>query len=201
MPMERRDIETPGTDRALSASNDGPRFPEIGPGVLGIPLERPHGHQPLHPEVPERGELADQAFDPLGEDPRLLGFAPAVDLDEHGQDLAERGAPLVELGAELRGIHGLDHVEDLDGPLGLVLLEVADEVPADPAADRREVGDGVLDIVLADDSDAGGDGFEDPVGGLALGRRDELDAGGSSSRMRWTLSAIMAGILYRISVL
>ena len=44
-------------------------------------------------------------------------------------------------------------------------------------ADRGEVRDRVLDVVLADDPDPGGDGLEDPVGGLALGRGDELDAG------------------------
>ena len=54
---------------------------------------------------------------------------------------------------------------------------MADEVPAGQAADGRKDLGRFLDVVLADDADAGLDGLEDLGGRARLGRGDELDPG------------------------
>ena len=74
-----------------------------------------------------------------------------------------RGDP-VEAARELDGIDRLDDVEELDRPAGLVRLERPDEVPAG-ARHERDLGGRLLDAVLAEDVEAGGDGGPEPLGG------------------------------------
>ena len=67
---------------------------------------------------------------------------------------------------------------------------MADEVPAGPAADRwKDVGR-LLDIVLADDPDAGIDGLEDFGGRPRLCGDDELDAALDEVRDRFGFAAV-----------
>ena len=167
----------PGDGRLLQSLKNTPGFLEVGPRILGIALVRAHGHESEDAEAGEGAQGPDQGFRVVGHDAGLLGLAAAVDLDEDVHGPAGRGGALVDLPAECERIHGLDEVEDLDRPLDLVRLEVADEMPADAAADRGEDLRRLLDVIFADGPDARVDRFEDLAGGLCFGRGDELHSG------------------------
>ena len=57
----------------------------------------------------------------------------------------------------------------------LVPLQVADEVPAGPLADRRDFVPGLLNPVLAEIGDSGGDRLPHPCGRHGLAHPDERD--------------------------
>jgi len=84
----------------------------------------------------EAGEVR-QALEELGGFSRGwieagLGFLGAeLDLDEYREAFAEAGGGLIEALGEAEGVEGVDGVKELDGALGLVGLEMADEVDAD----------------------------------------------------------------------
>jgi hypothetical protein len=90
---------------------------------------------------------------------------------------------LVNLSQQVYRINRVNHVEQRGGLPGLVRLEMPDEVPAKgKAARRKDLGLGLLDLVLAevDLPRPGGsaNGFE----GKRLGNSDEANRGGKAGR-------------------
>ncbi len=118
-----------------------------------------------------------------------LGVVVQADLDEAVQRSASGAFPfgshgLGEGAGELQPVHGVHSVGVLHHRLGLVALQLADEVPA-----KAEVGQcgglvgGFLVPVFADVGDAEGSEPPDVVGGVEFGDDDQpgrgiLPAGG-----------------------
>gem|GEM_PF-5743184 len=119
-----------------------------------------------------------------GRTPVFLAFLAAVDLDQDGHRLAQGRGPLPDLPGQAGRVDRLDHIEDFDGPLDLVRLEMAKAMPPGPAADGGESGLGFLDVILPDDRDAGLDRFEDVLGRLRFRRGHELDSRGKLGQNR-----------------
>ena len=107
-----------------------------------------------------------------------LGFFGAeFDFDEDGKEFVEFCGRFVDAFGEAEGVDRVDGVEELDGALGLVGLEMADEMGADgtgatcaaPASRRPGVASGarVTFAALADGRTAPADAPADAVRLLA----------------------------------
>src|SRR5207247_9197626 len=70
--------------------------------------------------------------------------------------------PLVQLARELRAIHGVDQVEELGGVPGLVRLQLPDEVPRHGSPELGDLRARLLNPVLAEGRNPGGDRLADP---------------------------------------
>ena len=86
-------------------------------------------------------------------------------------------ARLLQAARQADVVHGVDPVEKDDRLTGLVGLEVADHVPARAreVAERRDLGLGLLDLVLAEVPQPGGEGLAHLFGGMGLGHGHERD--------------------------
>jgi hypothetical protein len=105
----------------------------------------------------------------------LTGLADNIHLQQN-RDCFRRlfGAP-VDFFREAEAIDTLDHVEQSDGVAGLVGLEMADHVPAQPARAQGDLGFGFLHLVFAEEAQPEGGCGADDLWRLTLGHRDEGD--------------------------
>ena len=67
----------------------------------------------------------------------------------------------MKLAAELRAVHRVDEVEELDGLLGLVRLQLPDQVPRHRPPELGDLRAGLLDPVLPERRDTRGDRLAD----------------------------------------
>ena len=117
-------------------------------------------------------------------------------MEEDGQDLAQRGGGAIEVLEQLRAVHALDAVEELDGKSGLVRLEMPDEFPRDDGGRLRFLPGGLPHAVFADCPQAVARGIVGGGGGMGLGHREQFDtvariaAGARCTRRRfWARTA------------
>ncbi|OPZ25594.1 MAG: hypothetical protein BWZ01_02432 [Deltaproteobacteria bacterium ADurb.BinA179] len=103
----------------------------------------------------------DERENIVGKYARLLGLPGAVDLDEHGHDLAVPLCLSVDRLGQLKRIEGLDHIEQRDDVFDFVGLDVSDEMPTGTVSYLRYDRPCLLKIVLADERDAGVDDLPD----------------------------------------
>ena len=151
---------------------------EERPRIIGVACLRPHCHKTFDPEAGEAGELPDERLGVFRQNPGFLGFAAAVNLNEDRHDLALLAAAFVDFQPKLQGIDGLYEVKNLNRPADLVPLEVADEMPFDLTSDDCLGRGRFLDIILADDLDAGFDRHTDFFRSPGLSGGDKLDVRG-----------------------
>lgn len=92
-----------------------------------------------------------------------------VDLQEHRKDAAERHRLAVEQAEKLRAVHALDAVEGAGSELGLVRLEVADELPGHGGRGLGALLNRLLHAVFADRGQAVAGGPVHGFGRVRLG--------------------------------
>ena len=116
-----------------------------------------------------RGEVATE----------LGGVVPRVDLDERLPDQAEFAGDPAEAGGEFRRVDRLDDVESLQGLLGLVRLQVADQLPAELRGGLGTLLEGFLHPILADRRESEAMGEDRRLHGVGLGHRKQAHGVGS----------------------
>ena len=146
MPMERTGRWRPEsvwikTRKARRAAKQGRDFWVRGEGG--------DGHEAAEAEAGQGVDGLGEGAGGVGGAAELGAFAGDVDLEEDVLGLAEGVGAVVDLLGEVEAVDGVDGVEEADGVLGLVALEVADEMP-DAAADLFDLGEGFLDLVFAE---------------------------------------------------
>ena len=141
------------------------------------------GHEAAGFEAGEIGEALEElgGFSGCGVEAGLGFLGAELDFDEDRKAFAEAGGGLIEALGEAEGVEGVNGVKEFDGALGLVGLEVADEVDAEVAlAKRGEVGGfggELLDAVFAEEGKAERRGLGDGGGGVGLGDGHQFDFG------------------------
>jgi len=152
---------------------------EVGAGGLGV--ERPgwDGHEADGLEGLERLQGGEQSGKLFGGEAVLGVFVAELDLDEDAELFAEGSSGGVEALGDLEGVDGVDGVEELGGAGGLVGLEGADEVEVGVGERGEMLGFllKLLDAVFAEETLAGGVGFEDDVEGMDFADGHEGDVG------------------------
>lgn len=104
----------------------------------------------------------------------LGAFAGDVDLEEDVLDFGEGFGAMVDFLGEFGAVDRINGIKEADGVLGLVGLEMADQVP-DAAAEFLDLAAGFLDFVFAEADDAGAHGFLDGGDGLRLADGNEFN--------------------------
>ena len=157
---------------------------EAGAGGFGVVEEWGDGHEAAEAEVRKRGDGGEESWELFRSEAVLGVFGGEFDLDEDGEGFVQGCGGLVEAGGGFEGVEGVDGREELGGFGGFVVLERADEMEAgirdQGTGIRKNVGFGLpfLDAVFAEEGLAGGEGFEDRVGGVRLADGHEVDGGG-----------------------
>lgn len=127
----------------------------------------------------EGGEAVEERAEIGGVESGLGGLVAELNFEEDGQGHGAFGCGFVEALGEAERVDGVDGVEEGGCFGGLVGLQVADEVNL--GAGDVEFGElGALRFeflyaVLAEEGDAGGNGFGDGFDGMQLGDGHEAD--------------------------
>ena len=126
----------------------------------------------------------ERGGDRLGRPAALGGLARHVDLQEHLHRLAAGARAAVQLPGQLDPVDRVDHVEQLEGVLRLVRLQVPDEVPRDGPADLGDLRARLLHPVLAERAQPGRDRLADAADVHRLRDADDQDVGGGPPAAR-----------------
>jgi hypothetical protein len=127
-----------------------------------------HAHQAAQPEA---GIAATSRRGPAlrGRDAALGGLAADVDLDADIEGLGALGAPRERRRGHPGAVHGVHPVEGPGHVARLVALQVADVVPGRAEVGQGlELGQGFLDVTLAEIALAGGERRANRFGGCDL---------------------------------
>ena len=124
---------------------------------------------------------AQHRFRVLGQEAVLAGFAADVHFEQAAADAESPAAEhTVEPLRDLRPVDRFEHVEGVAGAGRLVRLQRSDQVPGDLVAvagvdQRRAVRLALLDLVLAEDAEAGVQRRGDALERLPLAGADQGD--------------------------
>ena len=154
--------------------------PEVRARRFGIGARGRNRHQPTDAHAVEARDGVEQRLHLVGPRAALLCLLAEVDLDERVHRPAGGLGPPIDLLGQVEAVHGLDAVEEMDGILGLIGLQMPDEVPGHRMAQRLDLVLGFLDAVLAERGGPRLDGGFHPLGRHCLRNRDEEDAVGGA---------------------
>jgi hypothetical protein len=143
--------------------------------ILCVFRQWPHGHETLHTNVSEFRHSTDQILCVLWQNTRFRLLMAAIDLHQDWHRLVSGCTASVDNFRQSPGINGFDQVEQLDGVLHLVLLELSYHVPAHSPSDDIDHSSGLLDVVLTYDLDAGFDRGQDFLGTVQFCGRYQCD--------------------------
>ena len=138
--------------------------------------QRSHRHQTRDLEVSDRCDRRPIRRQLAWLETSLGFLSRNVDLQQHVLRLAESISAAVDFLGQLGAVNRVDGVEKPHGVLGLVALQVADEVP-NAAAEFLDLAARFLDLVLAEVDLAGVGRGPDVLGTERLGNGDEADVG------------------------
>ena len=150
---------------------------EVGTGGLGVFAPGRNGHETDDGDVFEWGSCLQKGGEFFGRDTVLRLLVGELYFDVDGKIFVERSGGSVESVGDLEGVDGVNGVEELCGPRGLIGLQRTDEV----VLRTGEVSEGIglrgelLDAIFAEETMAGGVGLDEELDRMDLGDGHEGD--------------------------
>jgi len=147
--------------------------------LIGVGGIRPDRHDAVRAKPRKAAKRLGEALGLLRGASEALGRRN-VDLQQDGQNLAQALRRLRKRRSRLDAVDALHHIEELRHGLGLVRLEMTDEVLAD-RRQLRELRLGLLEVVFRDVRETRIDRRANRLGRLLLADADDRDAPGGPS--------------------